>query len=464
MKTTFLIYDNDKAENDFPLGIAYLVSSMRQAGLDDADIDIYHMDIFHYSDDQLYDYLNRGQFDVVCIGMIAGYWQFKQLKRMFAAIDRLKKRPVTILGGFMFSPEPEYFMRKFGADYVVIGEGEAILPPLMSRIAEGRDGEGVPSVAWWQGDKVVVNERAKAIKDLDTIPFPAWDKFPMEAYVTKGRLPGVRAPRTMPVLSSRGCPYTCSFCYRLEKGYRMRSLDNLMEECHRAIKDYHLNCLSFRDELLMVSEKRAIEFAERIIKEKLNVKFDIDGRLRVAKPEVLRLLREAGCVYINYGVESLDQDVLDNMNKFQTIDEIIAGVEATRDADIHSGLNVIFGNVGDNRETAMKTVEFLRKYDTYGEFRTLKPVTPYPGAPLYRLAVEKGLLKDCADFYENKHLNSDRMVCNFTDMSDEEFYQVLWDANTMLIDDYYTHKRQAVLDAHHRLYFENDYSFRGVRA
>lgn len=463
MRMTFLIYDNDSVINDFPLGVAYLTAVLRDHGY--PDVDIYNMDVYHYSDAQLQDYLEKGNFDVVMIGMIAGYWQFIQVKRMFAALGKLKKRPKIILGGFMFTPEPEYFMRKFEADFVVLGEGEGSLPLLVDAIGAGKTPDEVPGVAYWDGGEVKINARQKPVKDLDSIPLPAWDKFPIENYITKERLPGVRASRNMPVLTSRGCPYTCAFCYRLEKGYRMRSMDGVIEEVRRLVKDYNVNSICFRDELMMVSEKRTIEFAERMIEENLNVKFDIDGRLRVAKqaPHVLELLARAGCVYINYGVESLDQNVLDNMNKFQTIEEIVDGVTATRKAGIHSGLNVMFGNVGDNRETAMKTVKFLQEFDTYGEMRTLKPVTPYPGSPLYTLALQKGLIKDCADFYENKHLNSDRLAANFTELSDDEVYDILHEANSILIHDYYTHQEQSAIQAHEKLYFENDTSFRGVR-
>lgn len=465
MRLSFLIYDNDKAINDFPLGIAYLISVMRQAGWKDENIDVYNIDVYHYSDDQLFEYLDSNQFDIIAIGMIAGYWQYRQIKRMFAAIDRLKKRPTIILGGFMFTPEPAYFMRKFKADYVVLGEGEGSLPPLLQCIADGHSPDEVPGVAYWVGGDVKINDRQKPIKDLDSIPFPAWDRFPIENYITKVRLPGVHSPRNMPVLTSRGCPYTCSFCYRLEKGYRMRSMDSVIEEVKRLIKDYNVNSICFRDELLMVSEKRTIEFAERILEENLNIKFDIDGRLRVAKqaPHVLELLARAGCVYINYGVESLDQNVLDAMNKFQTIEEIIDGVKATRAAGIDSGLNVLFGNIGDNHETAKKTVEFLREYDTYGEMRTLKPVTPYPGSPLYYTAIKKGLIKDCEDFYENKHLNSDLLAANFTEMPDSEIYDILYECNEILIGDYYKHKLDEDISAHKRLYYDRDTNFRGVR-
>lgn len=463
MRLTFLIYDNDSAVNDFPLGVAYLISSLRQSGFPDEDIHIYNMDVFHYSDAELLDYLKKGAFDVVCIGMIAGYWQYKQLLRMFAAIRQLPKRPITIMGGYMFTPDPAYFMGLTGADYILMGEGEQHFPTLIHRLANHQPVESVPGLAYWDGDKVRTVPRTEPIQDLDTIPFPAWERFPIENYVTKVRVPGVRATRSMPVLSSRGCMYHCTFCYRMEEGFRQRSLDNVMEELKRLITDYKLNAISFRDELLMYTPKRAIEFAERILKEGLNIKFEIDGRLQAAKPEALALLKRAGCVYINYGVESLDQNVLNRMNKKQTIAHIYSGVKATKEAGIHSGLNVLFGNPGDNRETADKIVQFLKEYNTYGELRTLKPVTPYPGSPLFYTAVEMGLIKDVADFYERKHLNSDQVACNFTGLSDQELYDVLFSANKVLIEDHFKHLSEMAIDAHRRLYFEGDVTFRGVR-
>jgi len=463
MKIVFLVYDNDSSVNEFPLGIGYLVSALREAGFEDQDIYVYNMDVYHYSNEELSHYLKVNEFDVVCIGMIAGYWQYNQLKRMMKVLNHLKNKPTVILGGYMFTPEPEFFMRKFKADYVVLGEGEKIFTQLVKNLCNRQSTDNIHGIAFWSGGKIRINKRQRPIQDLDSIPFPAWDKFPIENYITKVRIRGDLAQRSMPVLTSRGCLYKCTFCYRMEKGYRKRSLDSVMEECRFLIKNYHVNAICFRDELLMSTPDRTVEFAERIIKEKLNIKFDIDGRLNAARPDVLNILKRAGCVYINYGVESLDQDVLDQMNKNQTLEEIYLGISATVEAGINPGLNVIYGNIGDDRNTAFKIVEFLKRYNTYGELRTLKPVTPYPGSKLYYMAIEKGLLKNCEDFYENKHLNSDRLTCNFTNMSDHEVYEVLFEANSILINDHYQHVTKSQIEAHRKLYFDGDISFRGVR-
>ena len=125
------------------------------------------------------------------------------------------------------------------------------------------------------------------------------------------------------------------------------------------------------------------------------------------------------------------------MKKGLTAKMAIEGVKNTLKIGISLGLNIIFGNIGDDKETLRKGVEFLLKYDDQATCRTIRPVTPYPGLPLYNLAIKRGLLKDCEDFYENKHLNSDLVAVNFTDMNDDEIHRSLCEANTRLLTNYY---------------------------
>jgi len=214
---------------------------------------------------------------------------------------------------------------------------------------------------------------------------------------------------------------------------------------------------------VMSSENRTVELCEAFLKSGLKFKWNCNGRLNFAKPEVLKLMKRAGCVFINYGIEAMDDQILKNMNKALTTDIIIRGIEATLAAGISPGLNIIFGNIGENRETLNKGVEFLLKYDDGAQLRTIRPVTPYPGSPLYYYAIEKGLLRDCEDFYENKHVNSDLVSVNFTDMSDEEFHEALLEANTRLIQNYFQNKMKLVLQQASDLYLNRNVNFRGFR-
>jgi len=174
-------------------------------------------------------------------------------------------------------------------------------------------------------------------------------------------------------------------------------------------------------------------------------------------------MKQAGCVFINYGIEAMDDLVLQNMKKGLTTKQIIEGVENTIAVGISPGLNIIFGNIGDNKETLNKGVEFLLNYGDGAQLRTIKPVTPYPGSPLYYTAIEKRLINDCEDFYENKHVNSDLITANFTELSDDDFHQCLLEVNSRLIKNYYNNQLSNVLDSAKKLYLESDSSFRGFR-
>ena len=194
----------------------------------------------------------------------------------------------------------------------------------------------------------------------------------------------------------------------------------------------------------------------------LGVRWSCHGRLRAAAPDILDMMKRAGCVYINYGIESLDQKVLDLMNKHQTVEEAYIGVENTIKAGINPGLNILWGSLGDTKKSLQKGKDFLIKYNVDIQMKNIKPVTPFPGTALFKTAVERGLLKDADDFYK-KYTNSDRMTVNFTDIPDSEFYKLLFEANKEIISAYYEKSADDAIEGYRRCYLENDFSFRGPR-
>jgi radical SAM superfamily enzyme YgiQ (UPF0313 family) len=226
---------------------------------------------------------------------------------------------------------------------------------------------------------------------------------------------------------------------------------------------YQATYIVFMDELLMSSVPRTRLLCEALLEARVEVKWCCNGRLNIATPELLGLMRRAGCVFINYGIECMDDEILKVMNKRLTTQQIVAGIKATLAAGISPGYNIIFGNIGENRRTLQQGVDFLLKYDDHAQLRTIRPVTPYPGSPLYHHAIKHGLLQDAEDFYERKHTNSDLLALNFTELSDEEFHAALIDANRTLLRHYYRHQLRTQIATARRLYMEKDASFRGFR-
>jgi len=455
-----VIYDNDSYISWFPQGLAYIASIYRNAG---HELEIYNQDIYHWPESHLLDLLNGKKYDVVGVSAIGGYYQYRKVLKISEAINKTKHKPFYILGGHLAAPEPEYFLRRTGADVIVIGEGEVTATEILEAIEKKRTFSSVHGIAYMEGGKFIQTPKRELIKNIDEIPFPAWDLFPMNHYALLRMANMKNSERCMVVLSGRGCPFKCNFCYRMDEGFRPRSADSIIEEIQILKKDYNISFIAFSDELLMSSEKRTVELCESFLKAKLDVKWDCNGRLNYAKPDVLKLMKKAGCVFINYGIESMDEKALRVMNKSLTVKQIISGIENTLAAGMSPGYNIIFGNIGETRESLQMGVDFLLKYDDHAQMRTIRPVTPYPGSPLYYYAIEKGLLKDCEDFYENKHTNSDLLSVNFTELSDDEFHATLYEANGKLIKNYFKYQLDKTLKTAKKLYLEQDASFRGFR-
>ena len=240
----------------------------------------------------------------------------------------------------------------------------------------------------------MVNERDSPIKELEAIPEPAYDLLPIE-YYANGKLVQMKPTDQMIcMLTSRGCNYTCNFCQRLEKGIRFRPVDAIIDEIKKYVRDYNISFFIFWDELFIFPVPQASrELTEAIIRENIKINYWCTGRLNIVDEEIIKLMKRSGCTYIDYGIEQFDDNALLAMNKKQTEGQVIKGIELTQREGIHVAFNIIFGNVGDTRESLKKSLALLKKYNDFGQLRAIRPVTPYPGAPLYYEAIRKGLLQ-----------------------------------------------------------------------
>jgi radical SAM superfamily enzyme YgiQ (UPF0313 family) len=440
--------------------MAYIAATLLKYG---HEVKIYEQDIHHYPESHLTKYLDENYFDIVGLSFIGGYYEYRKALKISEAINFAKQRPYYIIGGFGPSPAPEYFLNKTQADALVKGEGENTIIDLLNHLENKKDLKNVLGIAYRENNQVFINPSRPLIEDVDSIPMPAYHLFNVEHYRLI-RMPNcTKTDFIMPILSGRGCTFTCNFCYRMDKGFRGRSNEAIIEEIKYLQKNYGITYIAFSDELLMSSIGRTMSLCEDMIKANLNIKWDCNGRLNYAKPKVLKLMKEAGCVFINYGIEAFDDQILKNMNKVLTTRQIEEGIKNTLNAGISPGFNIIFGNIDETKETLMKGVDFLLKYDDGAQLRTIRPVTPYPGSPLYDLAIQKGLIKNIEDFYENKHTNSDLLTCNFTKLSDDDYYKALMEANQILLENYQNRVKINTKKQLEDLYLRKDSTFRGFR-
>lgn len=457
----FIMVDQYDKMPYWTFGPAYLGAVLEN---NDYEVEIFNGTCWHLTPKDLERFLReKKHFDYIGIGYLTNY--------IHSVIEHIKVcRSVSpdskiILGGNGYTPLPAFYLSKTGADYGVAGEAENSLLNLVNALSLGQSAENIPSVSFRDGEDIYVSDLREPVPDITTIPTPAYHLFPIEKYIWYEHRGYHKGVKSFNILSSRGCPFRCNFCYRLEEGFRYRPFGDIIEELNFLNEKYGIRHFNMSDELFMTSKKHVISFSNQMIEAMdsgalARISWETTGRLNIVNQEVANAMAAGGCNRILYGLESGDTKVLELMNKKTTSEMIETGIQATFNAGMEVQLPCMFGNIGETAESVKKTVEVLKKYGGNDE-RLLRPVTPYPGSPLYHYALEKGLLKDHDEFFEISK-NPDLLTINFTEMDDETFYKVLYEANVELIEDFHSRMCEAEKQSFRDLYFEDDDSTFGL--
>jgi len=447
-KVLLIVHDVYQDDNTFPLAEAYLASSLRKEG---HKVDILCMDVYHHTDKQLIDILRKGEYDLIGIGFMAARYK-ETILPLCKLINKWKGKGKLILGGHGPSAVPEYILSNTGADAVIVGEAEKVISNAYEEILNGSN--------------IIYGSKYKKI---DNIPTPAWDLFPMEKYLNCKKYPGQNpSQKSLSMITSRGCVNECTFCYRMEKGLRLRSVERVVDEIEHLYNKFGVTYLEFADECFLLNKKRLENFTSSLENRNLKINYHCAARVKGIDEEILTLLKNSGCKFINYGFESMSQKVLKEINKNVTIDDNRKAAVLTKKIGIPFGVNFIWGYPSDDEETLRRNIKFILKFNSPEQCRTIRPVTPYPGCELYYDAIKNGLLEGPEDFF-NRFKNSDLITVNFTDMDENYMYSKLFDANAELIADYAIKSNIDfvsachMINSFHRLYFDKDYEFRGAR-
>ena len=465
-RALFIIPDNFQDDNVFPLGPGYLAAVLRNAGV---QVETYCMDVFHYTNDELSTFLRNNSYDLVCIGFMGP--RFKRGIEALCLATRQAMNPDAwfVIGGYGPSSTPEFMLERTTADIVAIGEGEeTLLEIMMAKRGQGITLAEIQSIAYRNNGTITTNPRRKTIKYLNELPMPAWDLFPMDNYTDCLLFAGMKKPRdkAFPLTSTRGCTDKCSFCFRLDSGIRLRSAEHVVAEMKVLNERYGVNYFYFVDELAIVSRKQIFQLLALIRESLPPIKFRMDCRVTLFDDEIAVALKAAGCVFLNIGFETSSQLVLYQMNKRATIEQNVAAAETARRYGIGIGINMIWGMPGDSLETMRQDAAFIKRFNQYDQIRTLRPVTPYPGSPLFELAVSQGLLTGPDDFF-NRFKNSDLYMVNFVGLPENEIYESLFELNRDLILDHFAHTSkdmeaaEALIQSFYDLYFKGVTTFRG---
>jgi len=354
----------DAQPSCIPYGLATGAATLLNAG---CDVEIYDINALRHSEDAVVRELKTRTWDVVGISGLITTYRFQ--KWLIPVLKEINPHTPVVSGGGLATTNSELIFTRTPLDIAVVGEGEQTMLELCTCIQNGDDIASVPGIRHRQNGHVAETPQRKNIENLDSIPFPAWDQLPMEIYLenpiwgdvagnSSGFRRNVSVNRSMNIIASRGCPFSCNYCYPLfgRGNYRYRSAKNVIGEIEILVDRYGVDFVGFVDDNMMASRKWLIEFCDELEKKKFPITWGCHGRVTSATPELLHRMAETGCVWIGYGIESGSQKILDAMNKKASIEKAKSAIRNTRKAGIFPNTTFIFGYPGETRETIQETI------------------------------------------------------------------------------------------------------------
>lgn len=327
------------------------------------------------------------------VGLTATTLSIFDAHRVAAGVKSVLPDTTVVIGGPHVSAVPVETMRRFPKfDIAVIGEGEDTLRDILS--AESYGYRGIPGLAVRDGEKVVLTGARDRIKDLDSLPLPAWDLLP--GFPKRFR-PSILRYRQLPaatVVTSRGCPNNCIFCDRtiFGRSCRFYSAGYIIEMIRELHEKYGVRELVVEDDTFVMKKSRVMEICDGIRNIGAGITWTCLGRVDMVDRELLTAMKAAGCWQIGYGIESGDQSILDFVSKNIDLEKAKEVLRMTREAGIKTKAFFIVGFPGETKETLRKTMDFAlnEPLDDISAFK----LTPLPGSRLHDIAHEYGAFDD----------------------------------------------------------------------
>ncbi|MCP3924081.1 MAG: radical SAM protein [Desulfobacterales bacterium] len=294
----------------------------------------------------------------------------------------------VIAGGVHASIYPGQLLDKLPVDLVVIGEGEVTIVELLEELSAGRDWSSVKGIAYKKDGFVVFTDERPLIEELDTLPFPKHELF-------------MKPEREVAcILTSRGCPFKCSFCCLhsiSRRKFRKRSAKNAVDEVEYIVNTFkNIKTIQIADDTFTLDPQRAMDFCKEIIQRKIKINFWCSARIKPASVELFKLMEEAGFTSIGFGLETGSEKLLKSIHKSITREDVIETFEMLKDIKINIFTYLMVGFPGETKETVGETIDLINKLRKikYFEFAGAALLWVYPNTEVYEQLCDAGSISD----------------------------------------------------------------------
>jgi radical SAM superfamily enzyme YgiQ (UPF0313 family) len=371
-----------------PLGLAYIAGSLEHNG---HEVQILDLLVSRYSKEKIARKIEEYQPDVV--GITSVTLNYPIASEILKYCKGINGDITTVIGGphVTFSAM-ETLTEAPWIDIVVRGEGERT----MLDMVKGKRLEDIPGIAYRTNGNITLTGERPLIENLDELPPPSRHLFPLSRYHA--------LDSHFSLVTGRGCPFSCIFCVGSKMGgrrVRYRDPKLVIDEVEQGLSLGFTN-VNFENDHLTVNRAHLNMICDEITRRGLKFNWHAFSRVDTVNPEMMQMMKEAGCYYLCYGVESGNQHILDTIKKKITLEKVKGAVKMARDAGINVQASFILGLPGETRETMTRTLEFAQQLETFYGFHVL---SPFPGTEVREKAEEYGieiLTNDWAKYDANR--------------------------------------------------------------
>jgi len=371
-----------------PVGLAYLAAVLEEKGYKVIIIDL---SVSSFGLGKLREQLSVEEPRIVGVSFMTN--QYREAINIASIAKEACPKALVVAGGPHASVLPVELLQKSSFDAVAIGEGEATIVDIAEMLSKGATRlEGIKGIVYKSKGDIRANPPREPITDIDSLPFPSWHLLELDKYsiLSSG---GEARERVYAILSSRGCPNRCVFCDShsvFGRRFRGRSAVNIYKEILFLHEKFNARQFDFIDDTFTVDRERVFELCDLIVRNNLGIKWMCNARVNTVDLEMLKAMNQAGCVRIEFGVESGDQEVLEIMKKGITISQIKDAHKMAKEAGLSVGTFAMVGNFGEGWDSVIETEKLLSALGS--DDICLSIATPFPGTEMYSRAKREGLL------------------------------------------------------------------------
>lgn len=420
MKVLLINLNYDAHITHPPLGLGYIASFLRNKG---HEVEIFDGTVHNAKDN---DYLDKiKDYDPGIVGISVLSRGHNKAKGLVSLLKKNFSIPL-VLGGTQVSAYPVEIFKEFKPDFCIAGEGEVTFLELLEVFDKKRELPSVAGLIYLDKGEIKVNPERKLIENIDDLPAPAWDLIPPLKYRIAPILAPAKAFPVAPIVTTRGCPYQCTFCasnvtwnYRLRK----RSIKNVVDEIQLLTEKFGVKEIHISDDNFTFSRAHVEEFCSELAIRKIRIPWQCPNGVRIDTLDLalLKIMKAAGCYALGLGIESGSPVILKNVKKKLDLGIVKKALSDMKRAGIASYGFFILGLPGETEKTVKETIDFALK--NHFDRAWFNVFTPYPGSEIFEDLVRERKISFENIPWDNLDCNTEFISSGSLSCKQVEYYQ-----------------------------------------